>query len=165
MNNHFMLKAKIGLRKHILKINNLPFFKKIILTISLLIMVVLSSWVYINIELLIIYDSNRATVENVLNNLSKEDYKNAYAQFAEKYKAQNNFANFKASAIAGRKAFLNYKTTSYKTTNTTRFILPLNPSTIRYIGTISYRDGSKAEIAAIFIWEKNEWKLYLIEFN
>lgn len=151
--------------KFINNIQKLSLVKKILLAFGSLILLALSSWLYIYLQLWQVYDVNRNTVENILTNLAQENYKEAYALFADEYKKEENFDTFKQNVSSIKVAFLNYKANSYRPTKTTRFLLPLDPPSLRYIGTISYQDGSKAEITAIFIWENNSWKLYLLEFN
>lgn len=153
------------MKKHFNNIKRLLISKKILLILGVLIIFAICIFVVNYIQLWMVYDVNRKTVDTFLVHLSSSDYKKAYAIFANKYKNEEDFDTFKNSVYYGKEAYVGYKKDSFLPTRTTRFLLPLDPPLVRYIGNISYKDGRKSEITTIFIWENNEWKLYLIEFN
>jgi hypothetical protein len=110
-------------------------------------------------------EANKKTVDALLTHLSREEYERAYSLFAETYKKEEDYETFKKTVSPFKPSYADYKPNSFAITRTTRFFLPLDPATLRYIGEISYRNGEKATITAFFIWEYGDWVLYMVEVN
>lgn len=140
-------------------------FKKVLIILSLTIVLVFGVWAYI------VWTTSKEIpwIERDINAflvlMSNEDYEKAYEMFSNKYKKEENFETFRKSILPGKDTFLEYKPNSFRPAKATRFLHPLNPSTLRYVGEISYLNGGKAEVTATFILENNDWRLYLLEVN
>lgn len=143
----------------------LSIFKKIVTLIFLAFILLGSIWFFVDIQLAQHHSSNKKAVDDVLIYLSEENYTDAYSLFADKYKDEEDFDSFKSTIQQIKPAYTSYKANSFTSTRITRFLLPIYPPTLRYIGNISYQDGTQAPVTAIFLQENNEWKLYLLEFN
>jgi len=147
------------------KIKTLSKIKKTLLILVIVIVLAGCFWTYTIMQLAQYYDTNKQTIDDSLTFSSQENYKQAYGLFADKYKKEENFETFKKNILTARPAYLDYIPHSFHITRTTIFFYPINPLTIRYIGDISYKNGDKATVTALFISENNIWKLYLLEFN
>jgi cell division protein FtsL len=76
-------------------INKLTIVKKVLLALAVFIFLAFSFWIYITTQVAQYYDVNKNTVDEFLTFMSQEDYLHAYALFANKYKKEEDFENFK----------------------------------------------------------------------
>jgi hypothetical protein len=143
-------------------IKKLSIVKKV--NIALLSIVIVGSGIlwYNDISLAPFHEGNKRTVDYFLTNMSNEDYQRAYSMFSDKYKGEEDFETFEKNASGFKKVYGNYNENSFTVNNVTRHFQLLSPQTLEYTGEITYGSGEKATVTAIFIWENDDWRLYVI---
>lgn len=144
-------------------IKKLSKIKKAMLVIITTIVFLGIAWLGLFATIYPYFDSNEQTVDMVLRDISYEDYDLAYNKFSERYKKEEKLETFRKGAEATKDLIKNYEPNSFKITHSSRYFIPIDQQTLVHRGEISLSDGSVAPITAVFIWENDAWKLYLLE--